>query len=117
VDSQGLLVGVVVTEANASERLGAAVVLDEAGDELSTAEVLWVDRGYCGQNFARVVQQICGARVEVIQRIAKTFEILPKRWLFDKTLHAGSWKPCLEEQNSPSRVTDHFDSRRRSTLP
>ena len=30
VDSQGLLLGVFVTEANASERLGAVVVLDEA---------------------------------------------------------------------------------------
>lgn len=30
VDSQGLLIGVLVTEANASERLGAVLVLDEA---------------------------------------------------------------------------------------
>jgi putative transposase len=35
VDSQGLLIGVLVTEANASERLGAVVVLDEAIEKLS----------------------------------------------------------------------------------
>lgn len=46
---------------------------------------IWVDAGYSGENFARVVQQICGVRVEVIKRIAKTFEILPKRWLVERT--------------------------------
>jgi putative transposase len=79
------MIGVVVSEANASERLGAAVVLHEAGDELARTEVVWVDQGYRGDNFARVVQQICGARVEVIERIAKTFEVLPKRWVVERT--------------------------------
>ena len=79
------MIGVFVTEANASERLGASVVLHEAGDELSETQLVWVDSGYCGENFARVVQQICGATVEVIQRIAQTFEILPKRWIVERT--------------------------------
>ncbi len=49
------------------------------------AEVLWVDQGYSGETFARVVHYICGARVEVIERISKTFEILPKRWIVERT--------------------------------
>jgi putative transposase len=85
VDSQGLLIGVLVIQANASKRLGAAVVLHKAGDELTDTEVVWVDQGYSGNNFAQVVEQICGARVEVIERIAKTFEILPKRWIVERT--------------------------------
>ena len=40
VDSQGLLIGVLVTEANASERLGAIVVLDEAKEKLARLEVV-----------------------------------------------------------------------------
>ena len=83
VDSQGLMIGVLVTEANAPERLGAVVVLSEAGDELSETEVIWVDSGYSGKNFARVVQQICATKVEVIQRIAQSFEVLPKRWIVE----------------------------------
>lgn len=47
--------------------------------------LVWVDSGYSGENFARVVQQFCGATVEVIQRIAQTFEILPKRWIVERT--------------------------------
>ena len=40
VDSQGLLIGVLVRSANASERLGAVVVLNEARDKLSKLEVM-----------------------------------------------------------------------------
>lgn len=87
VDSQGLLIGVLVTEANASERLGAIVVLDESMEKLSKLQVVWVDQGYSGSNFARAVKQVCGeqVRVEVIERISKTFERLPKRWIVERT--------------------------------
>ena len=59
-----------MSEANASERLGAVVVLHEASDKLSRLEVVWVDLGYSGPNFKRAVQQVCGesVRVEVIER-------------------------------------------------
>lgn len=82
-----MLIGVLVTEANASERLGAVVVFDEALEKLSKLQVVWVDQGYSGANFARAVKQVCGeqVRVEVIERISKTFERLPKRWLVERT--------------------------------
>jgi len=81
------LIGVLVTEANASERLGAIVVLDAAQEKLSSLEVIWVDQGYSGQNFARAVKQVCGeqVRVEVIGRTTPTFEQLPKRWIVERT--------------------------------
>jgi putative transposase len=79
--------GVLVTQANASERLGAIIVLDEAQEKLSQLKVIWVDQGYSGQNFANAVQQVCGepVQVEVIERISKTFEPLPKRWVVERT--------------------------------
>jgi putative transposase len=78
---------VLVTEANASERLGAVVVLDEVKEKLSKLKVIWVDQGYSGKNFANAVQTVCGeqVRVEVIERISKTFEQLPKRWIVERT--------------------------------
>jgi hypothetical protein len=81
VDSQGLLIGVLVSEANASERLGAIVVLDEAKEKLSKLEVVWVDQGYSGKKFAHAVKQMCGehVRVDVIERTSSTFEHLPKQ--------------------------------------
>ena len=87
VDSQGFLIGVLVTEANASERIGAVVVLDEAVEKLSRLEVVWVDQGYSGERFAQAVKQVCGeqVRVEVIERQSKGFEMLPKRWIVERT--------------------------------
>ncbi len=77
----------LVTEANASERIGAVVVLDEAREKLSRLEVVWVDQGYSGKRFAQAVKQVCGeqVRVEVIERQSKGFEILPKRWIVERT--------------------------------
>ena len=87
MDSQGFVLGVWVTEANAPERLGAVVVFDEARDQLSRLEVVYVDQGYSGENFARAIRQVCGdsVRVEVIKRASKTFEVLPKRWIVERT--------------------------------
>ena len=87
VDSQGLLIGVLVTEANGSERLGAIVVFHESKEKLTQLEVVWVDQGYSGDNFTQAVKQICGdeVRVEVIERQSKEFEVLPKRWIVERT--------------------------------
>ena len=76
-----------MTEVNGSERLGAVVVLHEAVEKLSKLKVVWVDQGYSGKNFARAVKQVCGnsVRVEAIERKSKEFEILPKRWIVERT--------------------------------
>ena len=77
----------LVTEANASERLGAVIVLHEAKEKLEKLEVIWVDQGYSGKNFAANVKKVCGekVRVEVIKRNSKEFEVLPKRWIVERT--------------------------------
>ncbi len=59
VDSQGLLIGLLVTEANATDWLGAVIVLHEAVEKLNRLEVVWVDQGYSGKNFAHAVRQVC----------------------------------------------------------
>lgn len=87
MDSQGLVLGILVTEANAPERLGAVVIFDEIRERLSRLQVVYVDQGYSGKNFARVIRQICGdsVRVEVVKRSSKEFEVLPKRWIVERT--------------------------------
>ncbi len=49
--------------------------------------MVWVDQGYSGKNFTQAVKQVCGdsVRVEVIKRKSKEFEILPKRWIVERT--------------------------------
>ncbi|MBD2653450.1 IS5 family transposase [Synechocystis sp. FACHB-383] len=87
VDSQGFILGLLVTEANASERLGAVVIFDELRQHLSSLEVIYLDQGYCGENFARAIRQVCGesVRLEVVKRSSKEFEVLAKRWVVERT--------------------------------
>ncbi len=63
------------------------MVFHESKAKLTQLEVVWVSLGYSGDNFAQAVKQICGeeVRVEVIERQSKEFEVLPKRWIVERT--------------------------------
>lgn len=77
----------LVTEANGSERLGAVVGFHGMRERLSRLAVIYVDQGYCGPSFTRAIRQICGdtVRIEISPRSAKAFQVLPKRWVVERT--------------------------------
>ena len=75
----------IVTEANCPERLGGVAVVMEAADSAENLAVIWVDQGFSGENFSRVIQQLCSAKVEVICRTEAGFQVLPKRWIVERT--------------------------------
>lgn len=85
VDTQGLLLGVLVTEASIPERLGAAALLLEFVERLPRLLLIWVDQGYSGQRFAQAVDSLLGAKVEVVKRQSQSFEVLPRRWVVERT--------------------------------
>jgi putative transposase len=95
VDRLGLLLKVVVTAANTSERLVSAYALIELWEDyqasLERVKVMWVDGGYSGDNFALAVWLMIQARVEVISRSGPGFEILPKRWVVERTFGWLHW--------------------------
>ncbi len=86
VDTQGLLLGVAVTEANTQDRLGGVAVLLEEACESERLQLLWVDQGYTGEKFAFAISSICGAQVEVVKRTEAGFQVLPRRWVVERTL-------------------------------
>jgi putative transposase len=85
----GLVLKVIVAEANASERVLAAAALMELCEEnpevVEKIKLLWVDAGYSGDKFALVVWLMIQAQVEVIKKEGKEFQILPKRWIVERT--------------------------------
>ena len=77
---------VVVVNANCSEQAGGVLsVVMLKPDQAAALKLIWVDQGFQGENFARNVQQICGATVEVVKRSDAGFVILPKRWIVERT--------------------------------
>ena len=81
----GLLLAVIVTEANFPKRLGGVAVVMEAAEATENLFIIWVDQGFSGENFERVIQQLCSAKVDVISRSAPGFQVLPKRWIVERT--------------------------------
>lgn len=77
----------LVSEANASERMGAVVTLHQEREKLKRLQVVWVDQGYSGERFTQLVQKVCGeqVRVEVVKRNSPEFEVLPHRWIVERT--------------------------------
>lgn len=71
------------------ERLGGVAALLEASEAITDLLVIWVDSGFSGPNFTRVVAGICDARVEVKQRTEPGFQVLPQRWIVERTY--GWW--------------------------
>mgnify|MGYP006290466925 CR=1 FL=1 len=85
VDTQGLLLAVIVSEANMPERVGGCALLLEVESQMSNLSLIWVDAGYQGPNFSRVVEKLTQAKVEVVKRSSKAFEVLPRRWVVERT--------------------------------
>ena len=102
MDSLGLLYKVIVTEGNASERtLAMAAVMEmweQERETLQRLQLMWVDAGYSGWRFALGVWLIIQARVEVIKRTSPRFEVLPKRWIVERTLGWLNWYRRLSKE-------------------
>lgn len=88
VDTLGWLLGVDVQPAHIPERAGAQALLPPALALLTRLRTLWADGGYSGPDFAAWVKtQRAQLKVQVIKRsdACRGFEILPKRWVVERT--------------------------------
>ena len=88
VDTLGLVLGVVVTPANTTERAGGEAVLARVLVWLTSLRLLWVDGGYTGAIFAQWVKALrAKLAVEVVKRSddVQGFKVLHRRWVVERT--------------------------------
>lgn len=84
-DTMGLLLAVVVHEANLSDRQSAETVLAKVHAHLKTVTHIFADQGYTGTLIATVKASF-SLTVEIIKRTeTKVFHILPRRWVVERT--------------------------------
>ncbi len=57
----------------------------EAEEATDNLVVIWVDQGFSGKNFERVIQELCAAKVNVICRSEPGFQVLPKLGSVERT--------------------------------
>lgn len=96
VDTLGLMILVVVSAANVPERAGAHLVLAQLHhirDRFPRLVRIWVDSGYEGQSFMRLVMDTYRWIVQTIKRSDSTkgFVLLPRRWVVERTFGWFNW--------------------------
>jgi transposase len=88
VDTLGLVLGVAVSPASTTERVGGQMVLERVLGWFAWLRILWVDGGYTGEAFAQWVKELRPKlKVEVVKRSDTTagFKVLPRRWVVERT--------------------------------
>ena len=91
VDTLGLILGVIVTAADVSDRAGALELLPPVLRAQPRLEQLWADAGYAGGTLAGQLRAHAahpGLRLDIIKRCdpAPTgFAVQPRRWIVERT--------------------------------
>jgi len=87
VDTLGLMLGIVVHPANVQDRDGAAALLRRTRRAFPFIEVIFADAGYQGPIMAARVAKTGRWRLEIVKRHdVPRFEVVPKRWIVERTL-------------------------------
>jgi transposase len=85
----GLLLHAVVHPANIQDRDGGVLVLASLFGRFPSLRKLFADAGYQGPKFRVAVRAIRRRlSIEIVKRsdAAKGFEVLPRRWIVERTL-------------------------------
>src|SRR5215208_3437232 len=87
VDTLGLPLSVYVTPADVQDRAGARLLLAGLGPLMPRLKKIWADGAYSGKELAKWCEEQGGWELEVVERDkeAKGFEVLPKRWIVERT--------------------------------
>lgn len=110
VDTQGLPHAIEVTTADVTDRDGALWMLLLNVESLSAVVKLLVDGAYTGEPFARRVEMILGAEVEIARRSElHKFAVMPKRWVVERSFAwldkcRRLWKNCERKLHTSQQM-------------
>lgn len=91
-DTVGNLLEVVVHTADVADCKGAPSLIEKVAQTFPTINKIWADGGYKG-DLIDLVKETLGAVLEVVEREAgqKGFQVLPKRWVVERTFAWFEW--------------------------
>jgi transposase len=96
VDTLGVLLNVVVHSADVQDRDGAFHFLRRARRLFPFIQRIFADGGYAGEKMAFVVWRTGAWKLEIVKRSdGAGFEVLPKRWIVERTFAWISRNPRL----------------------
>lgn len=83
VDTLGLIWALVITAASVQDRDGGKLVLAKFHEQVKFPKVIWADAAYAATARWAFTQWLWW--VELVHRIAPGFQVLPKRWIVERT--------------------------------
>jgi putative transposase len=109
VDTMGLLLEVFVHRANMGERAGLRVLARRAEKNYRGFIKVLVDGGYEGKDLADWFQLTYGWIMEVVKGIKGKFEILPKRWIVERTFAwLGKYRRLSKDYERNTSTSETF---------
>ena len=104
-DTEGTLLWALVVAANVGDRRCGEWVLKLLRWHFPQVELVWVDAGFDGEDFAEVVQQLTRFRpeVEVVRREPgqRGFAVQPRRWVVERTFAWTGRERRLSKEYEP----------------
>ncbi len=87
VDTLGLMVGLVVHSADIQDRDGAATALKTILRRWPWLRHIFADGGYAGPKMRAALRKVGKFTLQIVKRTdkAKGFEVLPRRWVVERT--------------------------------
>lgn len=84
-DTTGCVLAVGVHAANIHDSQGAYPLLKTLFKTVPTVRRIWADQAYQG-DLVDWVKGIFSGALEIVQRTTKAFQVLPRRWVVERTL-------------------------------
>ena len=86
VDTIGYLIVLVVHAASIADCKRAKPVIAKLFATLKTVKLIWADWGYKGELIEGVKEEFDGVLAVVEKKKKKGFQVLPRRWVVERTL-------------------------------
>ena len=92
VDTLGLLMSVVVTEANVHDSVAAERVIKRMEGAFPRLKKILGDGGYAGARLVKLTRKHLKAEFEVVTRSDEAgFKVIPQRWIVERSIAWFSW--------------------------
>ena len=114
VDTTGLLLTVVVHPANIQDRDGARLAFIRLAGRFPRLKRIWADGAYAGK-LVPWVRNVCGWDLELVRRPSgqHTFEVLPRRWVVERTFAwLGRYRRLSKDYEESPQTTEAWILRR-----
>ena len=110
VDTNGLLVKVVVHSAAVQDRDGARLLLEGCQHSLPNLKMIWADGGYRGQ-LVEWAREKGAWTLEIVNKPEdqKGFAVLPRRWVVERTFAwLGRYRRLAKDYDLLPKTTEAF---------